>query len=71
MVRQELQTKYQQLLVEIESAAKKAQARGVPDIPVTQKEKLAGGKAGKGGKLDEATREKIDYLDDEFGKVSI
>ena len=70
MVRQDLQTKYQQLLVEIENAVKKAKVTGVPEIAVTQKEKIAQGKGGKGGKLDEATKEKINYLDDEFGKVS-
>ena len=70
MVRQDLAVKYQQLLAEIETAAKKAKATpGVLDIPVTQKEKLAQDKKGKGGKVDEATKEKIEQLDDEFNKV--
>ncbi|XP_022089349.1 golgin subfamily A member 6-like protein 22 isoform X6 [Acanthaster planci] len=69
MVRQELQSKYTQLTQEIEAAKQAAPAgaeAAVPSIPVTQKEKLAQGKGG--GKVDEATRARIDDMEEVINK---
>ncbi|XP_041474639.1 golgin subfamily A member 6-like protein 22 isoform X5 [Lytechinus variegatus] len=70
MVRQEFTTKYSQLQQQIEAAAQKAaQGGGAPaaaPIPISQKEKLA---AGKGGKVDPAALEKVEFLEEELNKV--
>nr|XP_054762533.1 phosphatidylinositol 4-phosphate 5-kinase-like isoform X3 [Lytechinus pictus] len=69
MVRQEFTTKYSQLQQQIEAAAQKAaQGGGAPaaaPIPISQKEKLA---AGKGGKVDPAALEKVEFLEEELNK---
>ncbi|XP_038063747.1 golgin subfamily A member 6-like protein 22 isoform X4 [Patiria miniata] len=69
MVRQDLQTKYTQLQQDIEAAKQAIPSGGeaaVPVIPVTQKEKLAQGKGG--GKVDEATKARIDDIEDNINK---
>lgn len=70
MVRQDLQVKYNQLVQDLEQV-KRTGAVGAepaaPVIPVSQKEKLAQGKGG--GKVDEATKARIDDMEETINKV--
>lgn len=70
MIRQEFQGKYTQLQAELELVKQKAaqEASAVPSIPISQKEKLA---QGKGGKVDDATKARVDDLEEELLKVSV
>ncbi|XP_071507783.1 coiled-coil domain-containing protein 154-like [Diadema antillarum] len=69
MIRQEFSVKFTQMQQQLESNAQKGGAAGAAPqaapIPVSQKEKLA---AGKGGKVDSAVLEKIDFMDEELNK---
>ncbi|XP_071796784.1 uncharacterized protein [Asterias amurensis] len=69
MVRQDLQVKYNQLVQDLEEV-KRTGAVGAepaaPVIPVSQKEKLAQGKGG--GKVDEATKARIDDMEETINK---
>ncbi|XP_033630840.1 golgin subfamily A member 6-like protein 22 isoform X2 [Asterias rubens] len=69
MVRQDLQVKYNQLVQDLEQV-KRTGAVGAepaaPVIPVSQKEKLAQGKGG--GKVDEATKARIDDMEETINK---
>ena len=68
MIRQEFSVKFTQFTQQLEEVSKKGgpAAAAAAAVPVSQKEKLA---AGKGGKVDSATLEKIEFMDEELNKV--
>lgn len=69
MIRQEFQGKYAQLQDELETVKQKAaqEASVVPSIPISQKEKLS---QVKGGKVDDATKARVDDIEEAVLKVS-
>ena len=68
MIRQEFAGKFTQFQAELEEVGKNGgqQQSVLPIIPVSQKEKLA---QGKGGKVDDATKARVEALEEELSKV--